>query len=124
MVIGYSQNLLGYNCQNGTKNRTNYSKQKKHTRSTRTCLLNSSNEISSAGTYKITVSAAYNYQCDTDQYAEGRARLEPQPNEMLQLKLTLSNKQAMNARIEMDDVILDLPKFSKITDNIEIECNK
>src|SRR5690554_689062 len=71
-------------------------------------------------------SAAYNYaSADTlFQYAEGRYEIGTiTENEMLQLEINFLTEQTnmMNARIEMDNIILDLRSFLGISDNIEIE---
>lgn len=130
VVIGYSQNLLGYNYLKWNKKiePIRYSQAQKAYSETQEL-------VASTAAMKFHLlalaqnswqSAAYNYAAaDTlYQYAEGRYEIGTiTENEMLQLEINFLSEQTnmMNARIEMDDMILDLRSFLGITDNIEIE---
>lgn len=130
VVLGYSQNLLGYNY-------LKWNKKIEPIRYTQALKAYSETQelVSATAAMKFHQlalaqnswqSAAYNYAAaDTlFQYAEGRYEIGTiTENEMLQLEINFLTEQTnmMNARIEMDNMILDLRSFLGITDNIEIE---
>lgn len=130
VVIGYSQNLLGYNYLKWNKKiePIRYSQAQKVYTETQELVA----ATAALRFYQLALaqnswqSAAYNYAAaDTlYQYAEGRYDIGTiTENEMLQLEINFLSEQTnmMNARIEMDNMILNLRSFLGITDNIEIE---
>jgi outer membrane protein TolC len=130
VVIGYSQNLLGYNYLKWNKEiePIRYSQaQKAYTETQELVAATAAMKFHQLALAQNSwQSAAYNYAAaDTlYQYAEGRYEIGTiTENEMLQLEINYLSEQTnmMNARIEMDDMILDLRSFLGITDNIEIE---
>lgn len=129
VVIGYSQNLLGYNYLKWNKEiePIRYSQaQKAYTETQELVAATAAMKFHQLALAQNSwQSAAYNYAAaDTlYQYAEGRYEIGTiTENEMLQLEINYLSEQTnmMNARIEMDDMILDLRSFLGITDNIEI----
>lgn len=130
VVIGYSQNLLGYNYLKWNKEiePIRYSQaQKAYTETQELVSATAAMKFHQLALAQNSwQSAAYNYAAaDTlYQYAEGRYEIGTiTENEMLQLEINYLSEQTnmMNARIEMDDMILDLRSFLGITNNIEIE---
>lgn len=130
VVIGYSQNLLGYNHLKWNKEiePIRYSQaQKAYTETQELVAATAAMKFHQLALAQNSwQSAAYNYAAaDTlYQYAEGRYEIGTiTENEMLQLEINYLSEQTnmMNARIEMDDMILDLRSFLGITNNIEIE---
>ena len=130
VVIGYSQNLLGYNYLKWNKEiePIRYSQaQKAYTETQELVAATAAMKFHQLALAQNSwQSAAYNYAAaDTlYQYAKGRYEIGTiTENEMLQLEINYLSEQTnmMNARIEMDDMILDLRSFLGITDNIEIE---
>jgi outer membrane protein TolC len=130
VVIGYSQNLLGYNYLKWNKEiePIRYSQaQKAYTETQELVAATAAMKFHQLALAQNSwQSAAYNYAAaDTlYQYAEGRYEIGTiTENEMLQLEINYLSEQTnmMNARIEMDDMILDLRSFLGITNNIEIE---
>ncbi len=130
VVIGYSQNLLGYNYLKWNKKTEpiRYSQaQKAYTETQELVAATAAMKFHQLALAQNSwQSAAYNYAAaDTlYQYAEGRYEIGTiTENEMLQLEINYLSEQTnmMNARIEMDDMILDLRSFLGITNNIEIE---
>lgn len=130
VVLGYSQNLLGYNHLKWNKKTEpiRYSQSQKAYTETQELVA----ATAAMKFYQLALaqnswqSAAYNYAAaDTlYQYAEGRYNIGTiTENEMLQLEINflLEQTNMMNSRIEMDNMILDLRSFLGITDNIEIE---
>ncbi len=130
VVIGYSQNLFGYNYLKWNKRiePVRYSTAQKQYAETLEL-------VASAGGHAIFSaclrhrsnfrSASYNYaNADTlFSYAKGRYEIGTiTENEMLQLEINYLSEQTnrLNARIEMDDRIQDLRSFLGITDNVEI----
>ncbi len=129
VVVGYAQNLFGYNYLKWNKRiepvRYSYSKK----------LYAETLELVSSGAatrfFQLATaqsnwqSADYNYaNADTlYQYAQGRYEIGTiTENEMLQLEINYLSEQTnrLNARIEMDDRILNLRSFLGITSNVEI----
>lgn len=130
VVIGYSQNLLGYNYLKWNKEiePIRYSQaQKAYTETQELVAATAAMKFHQLALAQNSwQSAAYNYAAaDTlYQYAESRYEIGTiTENEMLQLEINYLSEQTnmMNARIEMDDMILDLRSFLGITNNIEIE---
>ncbi|MDD4283898.1 MAG: TolC family protein, partial [Fermentimonas sp.] len=130
VVIGYSQNLLGYNYLKWNKEiePIRYSQaQKAYTETQELVAATAAMKFHQLALAQNSwQSAAYNYAAaDTlYQYAKGRYEIGTiTENEMLQLEINYLSEQTnmMNARIEMDDMILDLRSFLGITNNIEIE---
>src|SRR5690606_33226984 len=129
VVIGYSQNLLGYNYLKWNKKiePIRYSQSQKAYAETRelvaaTVAMKFHQLALAQNSWQ---SAAYNYAAaDTlYRYAKGRYEIGTiTENEMLQLEINYLTEQTnmMNARIEMDDMILDLRSFLGITGNVEI----
>lgn len=129
VVIGYSQNLFGYNYLKWNKRIEPVRYEHARKQYSETLEL-----VASAAAMKFFqlataqsnfLSATYNYaNADTlYRYAQGRYDLGTiTENEMLQLEINYLSEQTnrLNARIEMDDCILDLRSFLGITDNIEI----
>ncbi|HBG56557.1 MULTISPECIES: TolC family protein [unclassified Proteiniphilum] len=129
VVIGYSQNLLGYNSLKWNKKiePIRYSRAQKAYAETRELVAATAamkfHQLALA--QNSWQSAAYNYAAaDTlYRYAKGRYEIGTiTENEMLQLEINYLSEQSkmMNARIEMDDLILDLRSFLGITGNVEI----
>ncbi len=129
VVVGYSQNLFGYNHLKWNKRiepiRYSYSRK----------LYAETLELVSSGAatrfFQLATaqsnwqSADYNYaNADTlYQYVRGRYEIGTiTENEMLQLEINYLTEQTnrLNARIEMDDRILSLRSFLGITSNVEI----
>ena len=129
VVVGYAQNLFGYNYLKWNKRiepiRYSYSRK----------LYAETLELVSSGAatrfFQLATaqsnwqSADYNYaNADTlYQYARGRYEIGTiTENEMLQLEINYLTEQTnrLNARIEMDDRILNLRSFLGITSNVEI----
>ena len=130
IILGYSQNLLGYNYLKWNKKiePIRYSQALKAYSETQELVAATAamkfHQLALA--QNSWQSAAYNYAAaDTlFQYAEGRYEIGTiTENEMLQLEINFLTEQTnmMNARIEMDNIILDLRSFLGISDNIEIE---
>ena len=129
VVVGYSQNLFGYNYLKWNKRiePTRYSYARK--------LYAETLELVASGAamrlFQLATaqsnwqSADYNYaNADTlYQYAQGRYEIGTiTENEMLQLEINYLTEQTnrLNARVEMDDRILNLRSFLGITSNVEI----
>lgn len=129
VVVGYSQNLFGYNYLKWNKRiepvRYSYSQK----------LYSETIELVSSGATMLFFqlataqsnwqSANYNYaNADTlYNYAQGRYEIGTiTENEMLQLEINYLTEQTnrLNARIEMDDRILNLRSYLGITSNVEI----
>lgn len=130
IVIGYSQNLLGYNHLKWNKKiePIRYSQaQKTYIETQELVAATAANKFHQLALAQNNwQSAAFNYAAaDTlFQYAKGRYEVGTiTENEMLQLEINFLTEQTnmMNARIEMDDIILDMRSFLGITENIEIE---
>lgn len=129
VVIGYSQNLLGYNSLKWNKKiePIRFAQAQKAYAETRelvaaTVAMKFHQLALAQNSWQ---SAAYNYAAaDTlYRYAKGRYEIGTiTENEMLQLEINYLTEQTnmMNARIEMDDMILDLRSFLGITGNVEI----
>lgn len=129
VVIGYSQNLFGYNYLKWNKRiePVRYTHARKQYSETIEL-------VASAAAMKFFQlataqsnfrSASYNFaNADTlYRYAQGRYEIGTiTENEMLQLEINYLSEQTnrLNARIEMDDCILDLRSFLGITENVEI----
>lgn len=116
VVIGYSQNLLGYNYLKWNKEiePIRYLQaQKAYTETQELVAATAAMKFHQLALAQNNwQSAAYNYAAaDTlYQYAEGRYKIGTiTENEMLQLEINYLSEQTnmMNARIEMDDMILD-----------------
>ena len=129
VVIGYSQNLFGYNHLRWNKRiePARYTTAKKQYAETLELV------AAAAATQFFQLAAAqnnfqsanYNYaNADTlFNYAKGRYEIGTiTENEMLQLEINYLSEQTnrLNARIEMDDRIQYLRSFLGITDNVEI----
>jgi Outer membrane protein len=129
VVVGYSQNIFGYNFLKWNKKiePVRYSRAQK--------LFGETLELVAATAamkfFQLATaqnnwqSADYNFSAaDTlFRYAKGRYEIGTiTENEMLQLEINFLTEQTnkMNARIEMDNAIQDLRSFLGITDNVEI----
>lgn len=130
VVIGYSQNLFGYNSLKWNKRM----EPKKYTIAQKRYAetLEQTSSTAAMKFFQLAMaqsnlnSANHNYaNADTlYRYAQGRYDIGTiTENEMLQLEINYLSEQTnrLNARIEMDDRIQDLRSFLGITDNIEIE---
>src|SRR5690554_1629041 len=129
VVVGYSQNLFGYNYLKWNKRiePTRYSYARKLYAETLELVASSAamRFFQLATAQSNWQSADYNYaNADTlYQYAQGRYEIGTiTENEMLQLEINFLTEQTnrLNARIEMDDRILNLRSFLGITSNVEI----
>src|SRR5690554_3127089 len=129
VVIGYSQNLLGYNYLKWNKKiePIRYSQSQKAYAETQELVAATAamkfHQLALA--QNSWQSATYNFAAaDTlFKYAQGRYEIGTiTENEMLQLEINFLTEQTnmMNARIEMDDRILNLRSFLGITSNVEI----
>lgn len=129
VVIGYSQNLFGYNYLKWNKRiePVRYEAAKKQYVE----MLELTASAAAMKFFQLATaqsnlrSANYNYaNADTlFRYAKGRYEIGTiTENEMLQLEINYLSEQTnrLNARIEMDDRIQDLRSFLGITDNVEI----
>ncbi len=130
VVLGYSQNLLGYNYLKWNKKiePIRYSQALKAYAETQELVAATAamkfHQLALA--QNSWQSASYNYAAaDTlFKYAQGRYEIGTiTENEMLQLEINYLTEQTnmMNARIEMDNMIIDFRSFLGITDNVEIE---
>src|SRR5690554_4786792 len=129
VVIGYSQNLFGYNYLKWNKRiepkRYSYA-QKLYAETLELVASGAAMRFFQLATAQSNwQSADYNYaNADTlYQYAQGRYEIGTiTENEMLQLEINFLTEQTnrLNARIEMDDRILNLRSFLGITSNVEI----
>lgn len=131
VVIGYNQNLFGYNHLKWNKKmepvrytvaQKRYAETLEHTASTAAIKF-----FQLALAQSNFDSANHNYaNADTlYRYAKGRYEIGTiTENEMLQLEINYLSEQThrLNARIEMDDRIQDFRSFLGITENIEIEA--
>ena len=129
VVIGYSQNLFGYNYLKWNKRiePVRYSTSQKQYAETLELVASAAamRFFQLATAQSNFRSANYNYaNADTlYSYAKGRYEIGTiTENEMLQLEINYLSEQTnrLNARIEMDDRIQDLRSFLGITDNVEI----
>jgi len=129
VVIGYSQNLFGYNHLKWNKRiePVRYSTAQKQYAETLELVASAAamRFFQLATAQNNFRSASYNYaNADTlFSYAKGRYEIGTiTENEMLQLEINYLSEQTnrLNARIEMDDRIQDLRSFLGITDNVEI----
>jgi outer membrane protein TolC len=129
VVIGYSQNLFGYNYLKWNKRiePVRYSTAQKQYAETLELVASAAamRFFQLATAQNNFRSASYNYaNADTlFSYAKGRYEIGTiTENEMLQLEINYLSEQTnrLNARIEMDDRIQDLRSFLGITDNVEI----
>lgn len=129
VVIGYSQNLFGYNSLKWNKRiePVRYAHARKQYSETLELVASAAamKFFQLATAQSNFLSSTYNYaNADTlYRYAQGRYEIGTiTENEMLQLEINYLSEQTnrLNARIEMDDCILDLRSFLGITDNVEI----
>lgn len=129
VVIGYSQNLFGYNYLKWNKKiePIRYTQAQKTYSETMelTASMAAIKFFRLATAQNNRQSAAYNYAAaDTlYRYAKGRYEIGTiTENEMLQLEINFLSEQTnkMNAQIEMDDNMQDLRSYLGITDNVEI----
>lgn len=129
VVVGYSQNLFGYNYLKWNKRiePVRYAHAQKQYGETLELVASAAamKFFQLATAQNNFQSATYNYaNADTlYRYAKGRYEIGTiTENEMLQLEINYLSEQTnrLNARIEMDDRILDLRSFLGITDNVEI----
>lgn len=129
IVIGYSQNLFGYNSLKWNKRiePVRYEYERKRYGETLELVASAAamKFFQLAASQSNFRSATYNYaNADTlYRYAKGRYEIGTiSENEMLQLEINYLSEQTnrLNARIETDDCILDLRSFLGITDNVEI----
>lgn len=129
VVLGYAQNLFGYNYLKWNKRiepvRYSYA-QKLYAETLELVSSAAAMRFFQLATAQSNwESADYNYaNADTlYQYAQGRYEIGTiTENEMLQLEINFLTEQTnrLNARIEMDDRILNLRSFLGITSNVEI----
>ncbi|NLX67019.1 MAG: TolC family protein [Bacteroidales bacterium] len=129
VVVGYSQNLFGYNYLKWNKRiePVRYEHARKQYGETLELVASAAamRFFQLATAQSNFQSATYNYtNADTlYRYAQGRYEIGTiTENEMLQLEINYLSEQTnrLNARIEMDDRILDIRSFLGITDNIVI----
>lgn len=129
VVIGYSQNLFGYNYLKWNKRiePVRYTHARKQYSETIELVASAAamKFFQLATAQSNLRSASYNFaNADTlYRYAQGRYEIGTiTENEMLQLEINYLSEQTnrLNARIEMDDCILDLRSFLGITENVEI----
>ena len=129
VVLGYSQNLFGYNYLKWNKRiePVRYSTaQKQYAEMLELVASAAATRFFQLATAQSNFrSANYNYaNADTlYTYAKGRYEIGTiTENEMLQLEINYLTEQTnrLNARIEMDDRIQDLRSFLGITENVEI----
>lgn len=129
LVIGYRQNVFGYNYLRWNKRiePIRYSAaQKQFTETMELVAANAASRFFRLATAQSNwQSASYNYAAaDTlFRYAKGRYDIGTiTENEMLQLEINYLSEQTnkLNARIEMDDNIQDLRSFLGIKENVEI----
>lgn len=129
IVVGYSQNLFGYNELKWNKRiePVRYAMAKKQYAE----MLELTASAAAMKFFQLATaqsnfqSASYNYaNADTlFRYAKGRYEIGTiTENEMLQLEINYLSEQTnrLNARIEMDDRIQDLRSFLGITDKVEV----
>ena len=129
IIIGYSQNILGYNHLKWNKKiePIRYSHAQKEYRET----LELVSATAAQKFFKLAMaqsnynSAAYNYATSDTlyRYAQGRYKIGTiTENEMLQLEINHLTEQTnkMNAQIEMEDMMQDLRSFLGIADNSNI----
>lgn len=130
VVIGYSQNLFGYNHLKWNKRMEpkRYTIAQKRYAET----LEQTSSTAAMKFFQLAMaqsnlnSANHNYaNADTlYRYAQGRYEIGTiTENEMLQLEINYLSEQTnrLNARIDLDDRIQDLRSFLGITENVEIE---
>lgn len=130
VVIGYSQNLFGYNHLKWNKRMEpkRYTVAQKRYAET----LEQTSSTAAMKFFQLAMaqsnlnSANHNYaNADTlYRYAQGRYEIGTiTENEMLQLEINYLSEQTnrLNARIDLDDRIQDLRSFLGITENVEIE---
>lgn len=129
VVVGYSQNLFGYNYMKWNRRiePIRYTQaQKQYAETLELVASAAAMKFFQLATAQSNFrSATYNYaNADTlYRYAQGRYEIGTiTENEMLQLEINYLSEQTnrLNARIEMDDRILDLRSFLGITENVEI----
>ena len=129
VVVGYSQNLFGYNYLKWNKRiePVRYEHARKQYGETLELVASAAamRFFQLATAQSNFQSATYNYtNADTlYRYAQGRYEIGTiTENEMVQLEINYLSEQTnrLNARIEMDDRILDIRSFLGITDNIVI----
>lgn len=129
VVIGYSQNLFGYNYLKWNKKiePVRYTQAQKQYRETLELVA----ATAAMKFFKLATaqsnrqSAAHNYAAADTLYRYARGRYEIgtiTENEMLQLEINFLSEQTnkMNAQIEMDDNVQDLRSFLGITDDVEL----
>lgn len=129
VVVGYSQNLFGYNHLKWNKRiePTQYTAARKFYAETLELLAaTAAMKFFQLATAQSNFhSASYNYSNADTLYAYAKGRYEIgtiTENEMLQLEINYLSEQTnrLNARIEMDDRIQDLRSFLGITTNVDI----
>ncbi|MCD7930623.1 MAG: TolC family protein [Tannerellaceae bacterium] len=129
LVVGYSQNLFGYNSLKWSKKI-----EPMRYKEARKALVESMEVVAVQATYKFfqlalaqssCEIARYNYaQADTlFQYAQGRYNIGTiNENEMLQLEINLLTQQTniMNAEIQVDNCIEDLRHYLGLNEGVEL----
>lgn len=130
VVIGYSQNLFGYNHLKWNKRMEpkRYTvAQKRYAETLEQTSSTTAMKFFQLATAQSNFNSANHNYANADtlyKYAKGRYEIGTiSENEMLQLEINFLQEQTnrLNARIEMDDRIQDLRSFLGITDNVEIE---
>lgn len=130
VVVGYSQNLTGYNHLKWNKliEPVRFKHAQKSYNETLEILASTSARkfFQLASAQSNLQSANYNYSYADTLFRYAKKRYETgtvSENEMLQLEINYLSEQTnrLNARIETDDYIQDLRSFLGITDNVEIK---
>lgn len=129
IVIGYSQNLFGYNYLKWNKRiepvRYTHA-QKQYGETLELVASAAAMKFFQLATAQSNFFSATNNYASADtlyRYAQGRYEVGTiTENEMLQLEINYLTEQTnrLNARIEMDDCILDLRSFLGISENVEL----
>lgn len=130
VVIGYSQNLFGYNHLKWNKRiepRRYTIAQKRYVETLEQTSSTAAMKFFQLATAQSNLNSANQNYANADtlyRYAQGRYEIGTiTENEMLQLEINYLSEQTnrLNARIDLDDRIQDLRSFLGITENVEIE---
>lgn len=130
VVVGYSQNLFGYNHLKWNKRMEpkRYTiAQKRYAETLEQTSSTAAMKFFQLATAQSNLNSANQNYANADtlyRYAQGRYEIGTiTENEMLQLEINYLSEQTnrLNARIDLDDRIQDLRSFLGITDNVEIE---
>lgn len=130
VVVGYSQNLFGYNHLKWNKRMEpkRYTiAQKRYAETLEQTSSTAAMKFFQLATAQSNLNSANQNYANADtlyRYAQGRYEIGTiTENEMLQLEINYLSEQTnrLNARIDLDDRIQDLRSFLGITENVEIE---